>query len=121
MRRLIYIVINILLFTDFDQDNFLGRKDLTLTIQSLTRNELSSEEIGFICDKVTTGIILIIGTFQYLANIQWSEISKSTVSILNDVSERIHYQLLSSVHSDICHVFNVSPCYHGYRCLKRLT
>lgn len=37
---------------DFDQDNFLGHYDLTRTVNCITRNELSSEEVEFICSKV---------------------------------------------------------------------
>jgi Ca2+-binding EF-hand superfamily protein len=37
---------------DFDQDNFLGVHDLAHTVTSITRNELTNEEIEFICGKV---------------------------------------------------------------------
>ncbi|XP_064608428.1 calcium and integrin-binding family member 3-like [Liolophura sinensis] len=37
---------------DFDGDNYLGRGDLEKTLRSLTRNELSSDDVEFVVDKV---------------------------------------------------------------------
>ncbi|KAL4227934.1 Calcium and integrin-binding member 3 [Mactra antiquata] len=37
---------------DFDGDNFLSRPDLEKTLQCLTRNQLSDEEVSFVVEKV---------------------------------------------------------------------
>ncbi|XP_013406524.1 calcium and integrin-binding family member 3 [Lingula anatina] len=37
---------------DFDGDNFLGKHDLERTLGCLTRNELTSEEVDLVCEKV---------------------------------------------------------------------
>ncbi|KAL5005510.1 hypothetical protein ScPMuIL_018966 [Solemya velum] len=37
---------------DFDTDNYLNKKDLEKTLLCLTRNELTSEEVSFVVDKV---------------------------------------------------------------------
>lgn len=37
---------------DYDGDNHLGKSDLSLTLSALTRNELSDEEVNFVCEKV---------------------------------------------------------------------
>lgn len=39
-------------FSDFDQDDFLGKDDLEKTIRALTRDELAQDEIEFIIDRV---------------------------------------------------------------------
>lgn len=41
-----------ILLLDFDGDQHLGPNDLEQTLRLLTRNELSSEEIAQVCEKV---------------------------------------------------------------------
>ncbi len=39
--------------TDFDGDNYIGKEDLQMTVNSLTKSELTDEEVEFICDRVS--------------------------------------------------------------------
>ena len=43
-------------FTDFDGDEYIGKDDLVHTINALTRQELSQNEIDFITDKVRQNV-----------------------------------------------------------------
>lgn len=45
MHRIIFTL-------DFDGDDMLSKGDLITTINYLTRNELSNEEVDFVCEKV---------------------------------------------------------------------
>lgn len=38
--------------SDFDGDGFLGKQDLERTVNCITRNELTTEEVDLVCDKV---------------------------------------------------------------------
>ena len=40
------------LVIDFDGDHFITRGDIELATIALTKNELSSEEVEVVCDKV---------------------------------------------------------------------
>ncbi len=39
--------------SDFDSDTFIGRDDLQKTVNCLTKNELTEEEVEFISDRVS--------------------------------------------------------------------
>ena len=52
------------LFTDFDGDNYIGKEDLECAVNCLTRNELSLDEVEFICEKVRTYLIKKVFVFK---------------------------------------------------------
>ena len=41
------------LYQDFDGDEYLGKEDMKLTLQAITANELTDEEVEFVTEKVT--------------------------------------------------------------------
>ena len=49
-----FYIFNICKISDFDRDNYIGREDLQKTVNSLTKSELTDEEVSFICDRVST-------------------------------------------------------------------
>ena len=42
-----------------DGDQFLGTKDLEQTVQLLTRDELVADEVGLVCSKVSSSLLLL--------------------------------------------------------------
>lgn len=46
------------LHADFDEDQFLGTSDLERTLQLITRDELSSDEVSLVSTKVKINVRL---------------------------------------------------------------
>jgi hypothetical protein len=51
---------NLCLSTDFDGDDKLSRNDMHLLLATITKNQLSSEEINFITDKVSWIVFFVV-------------------------------------------------------------
>ena len=53
-------------FSDFDRDNYIGREDLQQTVNSLTKSELTDEEVSFICDRVSLKLLNLQNLLYYI-------------------------------------------------------
>ena len=47
-----YLLIFPVLFEDFNNDDFICKSDLEKTLNKLTRNELTEDEVRMVCEKV---------------------------------------------------------------------
>jgi len=45
---------------DFDGDQYLGKEDLEQVINAITRNELTADEVSYVCSKVRCLVFTIL-------------------------------------------------------------